>query len=322
MNVWLVRGEDESLVRERVSTLLAELAPDPFSLEDFSGEAYDVGAVVDACNTPPFLADRRVVVARDLHQFKTEELTPLIGWLAEPLPTTALILSTGKGLAAKLLNAVKKAGTVLDTDPGRNFKSWLVDQLHDGPVRIDNKAVEPLAQHLGDDGGRVPGLLRNLAAAYGEGARVTWEQIEPFLGEQGGGVPWDLTDAIDTGDVTTALEQLHRQLDGGGKHPLVVMAVLHGHFGTMLRLDGADVRGEEDAAALLGIHPFRAKKALAQARRLGPERIARAVLLLAEADLDLRGARDWPGPLVMEVLVARLATLAPPARARAGARSR
>jgi hypothetical protein len=34
------------------------------------------------------------------------------------------------------------------------------------------------------------------------------------------------------------------------------------------------------------------------------------VELLAEADVDLRGARAWPGELTMEVLVARLTTLA------------
>jgi len=31
--------------------------------------------------------------------------------------------------------------------------------------------------------------------------------------------------------------------------------------------------------------------------------------LLAQADLDLRGAKEWPDELVMEVLVARLSRL-------------
>jgi DNA polymerase III subunit delta len=36
--------------------------------------------------------------------------------------------------------------------------------------------------------------------------------------------------------------------------------------------------------------------------------------LLAQADLDLRGAKEWPDELVMEVLVARLSRLAGAAR--------
>ena len=59
---------------------------------------------------------------------------------------------------------------------------------------------------------------------------------------------------------------------------------------------------------------FQARKALDGVRRLGHDGIARAVALLARADLDLRGARDWPGDLVLEVLVGRLARLAPSGR--------
>jgi DNA polymerase-3 subunit delta len=52
-----------------------------------------------------------------------------------------------------------------------------------------------------------------------------------------------------------------------------------------------------------------ARKALDGARRLGSSRLAQAFRLLAQADLDLRGAKAWPDELVMEVLVARLANL-------------
>ena len=67
---------------------------------------------------------------------------------------------------------------------------------------------------------------------------------------------------------------------------------------------------EKTAAALLGVKSgFQARKALDQSRRLGHDGIARAIALLAGADLDLRGAKEWPDELVMEVLVARLARL-------------
>jgi DNA polymerase-3 subunit delta len=59
---------------------------------------------------------------------------------------------------------------------------------------------------------------------------------------------------------------------------------------------------------------FPAKKALTQSRRLGPAGISRAITLLADADLALRGTVDWSPELVLEVLVARLSRLAPPAR--------
>ncbi len=111
-------------------------------------------------------------------------------------------------------------------------------------------------------------------------------------------------------------------VDAGERHPLVIMATLHRHYAAMLRLDGSGATNENQAAELLGIKPFPAKKALAQSRRLGIAGLRRAIELLAAADLDLRGASAWPEELVLEVLVARLSRLAPrtPARGKAGAR--
>jgi DNA polymerase-3 subunit delta len=105
------------------------------------------------------------------------------------------------------------------------------------------------------------------------------------------------------------------------------MATLHTHYARMLRLEGAGIADEKEAAAALGLtgSTFPAKKALTQALRLGHEGVARAITLLADADLALKGTIDWPPELVVEVLVARLSRLAPRATAASrpsGARRR
>jgi DNA polymerase-3 subunit delta len=113
-------------------------------------------------------------------------------------------------------------------------------------------------------------------------------------------------------------------MGAGGRHPLQVMATLHGHVGAMLRLDGLGRLSDAEAGRLLGMHPFRAGKLVGQAARLGSGGVARAVELLAQADLDLRGLKAWPPELVLEVVVARLSRLAgrsrPATRPRTGAR--
>jgi DNA polymerase-3 subunit delta len=186
----------------------------------------------------------------------------------------------------------------------------LADHLKGGPVRLDGPATAQLSEHLGEDMGRLEGLLDTLAAAYGPGATVSLDDLGPFLGAAGALAPWDLTDAIDAGETAKALTVLHRMLEAGESHPLVVMSMLHRHYRQMLRLDGAGATSPEQAAQMLGLRSaFPAKKALAQSRRLGTARIGRAVQLLAEADLGMRGTTALPGDLVLEVLVARLSRL-------------
>ena len=319
---WYVKGDDPALVAEEVRRLVQDLSGgDPTAVEDLSGEDVEVTAVVDACRTPPFLAERRVVVVREMGRFRTDALEPLIEWLGDPLPTTALVLTSGGGqVSTRLLAAVRQVGKVVDTavGTGKARSQWLAERLRNAPVHLDAEAARLLGEHLGEDVGRLTPLLEALGSAYGARATVGAEELRPFLGEVGGVAPWELTDAIDRADTEAALDRLHRMLGSGERHPLVVMATLHRHYGAMLRLDGAGVGDERQAATLLGTAPFPANKALAQARRLGGERIGRAVELLARADVDLRGASGCPDVLVMEVLVARLSRLGVSRRRRDG----
>jgi len=133
--------------------------------------------------------------------------------------------------------------------------------------------------------------------------------------------PWELTDAIDRGDTGVALAALRRMLAAGERHPLVVVATLHRHVATMLRLDAPGISGEVEAAAALGIakgrSTFPAKKALAQLRRVGPDAAAEMIGLVADAELALKGASALPEELVLEVVVARLCRLARVSRSSA-----
>ena len=318
VSVYLVRGDDPALVGPAVSELVHRLAGDDatgVAVEDLSGEDVGLDAAVDALQTPAFLSDRRVVVVRDVGRFRTDEIDGLLAYLDDPLPTSVLVLVAGGGqIPAKLLAAVKKAGHVVDVSVPTGAKGrsgWLAAQLKQAPVTLDREAAAVLSDHLGEDVGRLATLLDALASAYGEGAQVTADELQPFLGEAGGVAPWTLTDAIDAGDTEGALVALKRLTEAGDRHPLVILASLHRHYGAMLRLDGADVRDENEAAALIGSGPYPAKKAMNQAKRLGSRGVARAITLLSDADIDLRGGRSWPEPLILEVLVARLSRLGP-----------
>jgi len=326
---YLVRGDQPALLADAVRAVVAELTGTgdaALMTEELSGEEYTVGALVDAAQTPPFLGDRRVVVARDIGRFSTHDVEPLVTYLRDPLPTTSLVLVAGGGTVPRpLVDAVRKAGHVVEAGVpgGKGRSTWLANRWKEGPVRLDARAASMVGAHLGENVDRLRSLLEMLAAAYGQGARIGPDELAPFLGAAGSVAPWELTDAIDRGDIAVAIEALRRLTGPGGRHPLVIMATLHTHFGRMLRLDGADVADETAAAAILGMSggsTYPAKKALLQARKLGHAPIARAIHLLAEADLALKGAIDWPGQTVLEVLVARLSGLVRSAGRRSAAR--
>ncbi len=319
VGAYLVKGDDPSLVGQAVHDLLGVLVGEREAAavtEEHGGPGapdLDVGIIVDALTTPPFITDRRVVVVRDAGRLVAADAGRLVACLDDPVADVVLVLVAGGGtVPAALVKAVDRVGRVIDTavGTGRARTQWLVDHLRDAPVRLDVRAATRLGDHLGGDLSRLQGLLDTLASAYGPGAAVDSDQLEPFLGEAGRVAPWDLTDAIDAGDTAAALVALGRLLGPGGSHPLVVLSILHRHYQAMLRLDGAGVTSGEQAAALLGARSvFPARKALEQGRRLGAARLGRAMTLLADTDLDVRGRSALPDVTLLEVLVGRLSRL-------------
>ncbi|HET6795054.1 MAG TPA: DNA polymerase III subunit delta [Acidimicrobiales bacterium] len=319
---YLVKGDDPTLVAQALRTVLEEVTsgdPTGLGVEDHTADEPDIGAVVDALMTPPFLVDRRTVVLRDLSGLRSDDVDRLVAYLAAPGDTTVLVMGSTGRVPNRLADAVKKVGHIVDAavPTGKARSSWLSARLRQAPVHVDGPAAALIGDHLGEDLGRLAGLLDALAASYGEGAHVGVAEVEPFLGEAGATAPWELTDAIDAGDVAGSLGALRRLTGPGGRHPLVVMATLHRHYAGMLALDGSDVRSDADAASRLGMRSaFPAGKIRAQGARLGSRGIARAIVLLARADLDLRGGTAVPEDAVMDILVARLARLSPSRRAR------
>ncbi|HZD65301.1 MAG TPA: DNA polymerase III subunit delta [Acidimicrobiales bacterium] len=316
--VVLVQGDDPTLVSQATTEAIARLVgeEDPgLAVEDHGEVDGSVEGVIDACSTPPFLARRRVVVLRQVGRLRAQEVARLVSYLEDPVATTSLVLVGGGGApSTKLVAAVRRVGQVVDAGApaGRGRAGWLAERLRRAPVTLDRGAVALVDQHLGEDLGRLAGLLDALTAAYGEGARLDAAAVEAFLGESGAVPPWELTDAIDRGDPEGALGALHRLLGAGQRHPLTVTAILNRHYGGMLALDGSGATTDAQASEVLGIRStFRAGKLLAQGARLGSGGVARALHLLAAADLDLRGASSLPGPVVLEVLVGRLSYLAP-----------
>jgi DNA polymerase-3 subunit delta len=317
MATHLLHGNDESVLRSAVHELVDELVADgdrAMMVDEFDGDDFELRLVVDAVQTPSFLTDKRVVVARGVDRFTADELGPLITYLANPLDTSDLVIVVNSGSVPKKLgDAVKAVGVVTNTSPPSRAKDrqmWISDHIAAAGLRIKPDAAAQLGAWLGEDAGRLDGILATLRSTYGADHALTFAEIEPFLGDGGGVPPWDFTDAIDAGDTTKALTLLGRMMHGGGRHPLQIMAIMHSHYTNIAKLDGADARSEQDAMAATGItSPYPAKKALANYRRLGPASTRRAVELLAQADLDLRGAKDLDPELVMEVLVARLSKL-------------
>ena len=352
MSIHLIRGEDPILRDEVLTRVVDELTGDDdrtLAVEELTvpgrasagdaegddpggaeGREQVVAAVLNAAQSPPFMTQRRVVMLRDVGNLAAGDAEPLVAYLADPMETTALVLVSGGGrLPASLTKALKAAKASEAGPTAEKTVDVLTEHARDAGLELRPEARKLVAEHLGEDAGRVPQLVEVLSAAFGAGATVDVDDVEPYLGEAGAVPGYQLTNTIEAGDVPGALATLHRMMTATGPrqtkpmHPLQVLGLLVSYYRRILRLDDAELRSPADAVAALGgrIKEYPARKALDQARALRADGLRQAYDHLAQADLDLKGERAIPEEAVMEVLVARLARLSGRARG-SGRRSR
>jgi DNA polymerase-3 subunit delta len=284
------------------------------------GESLEIpafAAIATALQSPPFMTNRRVVVVRDIGNLSKDQAQWLADYLAAPLDTSRLVLVTGGGkTAAALEKAIKAAKTEMVGPESEDTGAVLQSEARDAGLRFSAEATRHITDRLGEDAGRVPELVELLRSTYGDGASLDAPQVDAYLGELGTAGRFDLANAIDKGDVATALEVLHRMLTATSArqdkpvHPLVIMAMLVSHYQRFLRLDDPSIMTKEQAAEVLGMRSAAgARFPLDAARKLGSDGLREAMKLLAQAELDLRGAAGTDDATTIEILVARLAHL-------------
>lgn len=336
MPVHLITGDDPSIISAQITQTVADLAGDQeiaMILEDIdlgADSADDrenaVNELINSLATPAFMMPIRIVLVRNIQVPTAAEIGTIAGVLADVDESVeAVFVAQGGRLAKAFTDAFKAVGgvEVATKVPDRQKEKslWVEEQFHHAGLKYEPGVVAAVMAWIGNEPGRLMSLIDTLKSTFGVASKLSADDITPFLGDAGSVAPWDLTDPIDAGDVRKALGMLSRMLSGNAYAAMQIMAILRGHYEPMLQLDGAIVSTMDDVEYLIGKKGFRAEKIWSQQRRLGTEGVFRAITLLAEADIDLRGGKDWEDHLVLEVLVARLARLSPPAVRGGGRRA-
>jgi DNA polymerase-3 subunit delta len=321
VTIFLITGGDARLVSAKLTDLTAQLIGDGDRNTMFESHDLETGSVderelaiagaVKGAQTSSLFGDERMIVIRGIHEATVNQLAPLLAYLLEPIESNHLIVTATGKLAKSITDALKKAGaTTFSTSPPSNksdIVTWFQEHLTEAGLKLDPGALSAAVNWLGQDQARLPSLIEVLISTYGTSKKLTTLEIEPFLGERGSVLPWDLTDAIDKSNAANAIAMLHRMLGSGEYHPLQVMALLNSHYTKLLRLDGFESLTQQDALVRIGTKSnFQAQKYLDTSRKMGSKNIASAISLLARADIDLRGGKDLSEELTMEILVARL----------------
>jgi DNA polymerase-3 subunit delta len=253
-SVYLIIGDDDH-EKSALALALGEMIEDglrAFNVERLYSNDRNVtpASVVEAARTLPMLAPRRVIIVLQAEGLlapkrgrssdtgdgdedsSTEPLSPLLDYLAAPVPSTTLAfvfsppeagqppdtIPLAKNL--KITKALAKAATVVvcsGLDGGKDPARWVQEQVRGARLEIDPQAIRRLLELSGDDVGRLRADVAKLLLFAAGQPRITLDHVSAVVGAPVyHGDDWALVRAIERGDAGAALRELAAALDHGG----------------------------------------------------------------------------------------------------------
>jgi DNA polymerase-3 subunit delta len=275
-----------------------------FNHDTFELKESGLEACLATARTLPMMAKRRLVVGKGIGEVKADQLEPLVDYVADPNPSTCLVLVGDKvDVRFKVFGALRKAGYLHVFQPLRDnaLAGWLRAEARARKIELQSDAASALADLAGPELGRLSQALDQLAL-YTGGRPIGLDDVEELVAETRQRNVFELTKTIGAGDVPRALALLANMLRN--REPaLRIQYMLARQMRQIWRakelLAAGAPRGE--IASAVGISPYFLDDVLVPAKRMSRATLARAFERLYQSDLALKSSR-----VDEELLISRL----------------
>lgn len=328
---YVFHGADEFTRAETLADFKRRLGPpDTVDLNTtiMAGGTLTLAKLRHACETIPFLAEKRLVIVeglltrlaprkdRELSTSQRELLTALADYLPRLPETTRLVFIEDKPLPARhsmlQLAQREERGYVKRFDPpdAKVLPRWIEKRVRKYGGEIEPQAARQLAAVVGTDlrllDQEIIKLVTYTQPPTG-GQAITIADIETVVPYAQAAVVFDLVDALGRRDGRTAAQTLHRLLDAG-EHPLMLLAMIVRQFRLLIQVKElkAERATPHDIAKTLRLHPFPARKLHTQATHFTAAQLEAVYRHLLDTDVAIKTGKIDP-EVALDLLVAGLA---------------
>jgi DNA polymerase-3 subunit delta len=318
---YVFHGPDEFSRAELIAELQSRMG-DPamvtLNTSYLDGRKVTLGELRHACDTIPFMAERRLVIVEGflsrLHprrrrgasegsekkkagpaSGRKRELEQLLEYLPTLPETTRLVFVENELLDDKhpVLKLARQAGSghakkFVAPDRGA-LQKWIVGRAASKEGQIESGAARALASYVGGDLRMLDQELEKLLSYVG-GTRPVGEDdvhlLTPYVRETN---IFDMIDAVREGDGRKALSLLHHLLEEG-KAPLYLFSMIVNQFRILIQVKEllGQNKNQQEIVKELKLHPYAAQKAMQQARSFSQEQLRRIYSRLLATDLAIK----------------------------------
>lgn len=315
---YLFCGSDEALIKESVSLIADKVLDGAFrdlNYFQYDGMTADMDAVINACETIPFMSDRKVVViyrANFLSDGEDKEFKKkyegLVSYIEKPSSHCILIayyvFENDREKPSNKIKKLEKKSCVVKHD---KLKGMSLEKKVKMLFEAKGKNIGKIELKLFCDGlENNMNIIQNEVeklCSYTQGREITKEDVLIMLPQKTDNDIFDLVDCISQKKIERAMDILNELIFKGEKIPYILYMVER-QFNLLLQLKLlAEAGKDKDTIAReLKLNPFICEKMIVQSRKFNMKGLKKSINLCLDTEEMLKSS-SVSGKTEMELLI-------------------
>lgn len=300
--VYLLHGEEAYFIDQITDLLLNNVLTEEekdFNLTQFYGaDISNVGEVISACRRYPMMAEKQLVMLREVQSFdnRGQQLENLSLYINHPLDSTVfVIICKNKSMTGKLPKIVSEnGGVVYESKKIRDYELPKVVEplIDDLGLKIDSNALRILCESIGSDLSRIFHEINKLRLNL-KGNKITSDDVTAHIGISKDFNTWELQSAIGAKDFFK-VEMIRRYFAANPKaSPLVVtLSVLFVFFTNIMLAHYCKDKSVNGLMSELKISYPQAKDLAVSVKNYNAWKTMENISLIRDFDARCKGARN------------------------------
>lgn len=288
--IYIVTGEDAFLIAQTLNTFQKHIVTDfkELNYNYFDNENTNLTQILNACNSLPFMAEKKLVVAK-IENFASSEFEELKEYASNPnLSTVFLIVSKNKDFL-KLENSLEIDCSLLDN---QTLLMLIASQLKKHNKSITKPAAQTLIKKCDNDAMKITSELEKLRF-YTTEQLITEQDVLEIVPDSFEFNIFNLTNALSVKNSDLTLKILKNMLDLKTEPTQIISAVASNFRRMFLSVITTDLTNDQ-IAEKLKVKPYAVFKAKETANKFSVKNLKRIHELLQDVDFKLKNGQMSP----------------------------
>ena len=266
--------------------------------------------VIETCCRLPMMSQLQLVIIKEAQSFK--EIDGIISYLKNPVKSTILVMAYKHGLPDKRKSfgkEIQKQSVYFESSPLRDYQMppWIKSYVKSKGYKIDEEAVELLAEYTGTDLSTVSNEVDKLILNKPKGSTINTTEIEAGVGVSKEYNSFELSNALAYKDVTKAHKIVNYFVANPKNGPIpLVLGTLQGFFSKVWVCYHNRQKSDNELAGILRVNPYFVKDYKTACARYSTQKMEYIFYVLEEYDLRSKGISNngvEDGELLKEIII-------------------